>query len=176
MTAPARDALRGVMPRALGALLAACVLLLAAAPLAAQHPNADERALAVRPASTDDDALARTFAERGVAAAAPWHDFVDAAAGMLDPASVERAVARLPRTSLVALFAALDGASLPASELAALRLIAERSGNRALEVGAADRELVANALGCLLEVDAAGSELPATLSLLATEMARSPAE
>ena len=84
----------------------------------------DERALAVRLASTEDDALARTFAERGVAASAPWHDFFDAAAGMLDPASVERAVARLPRTSLVALFAALDGASLPASELAALRPLA----------------------------------------------------
>ena len=84
----------------------------------------DERALAVRLASTEDDALARTFAERGVAASAPWHDFFDAAAGMLDPASVERAVARLPRTSLVALFAALDGASLPASELAVLRPLA----------------------------------------------------
>ncbi len=84
----------------------------------------DERALAVRLASTEDDALARTFADRGVAASAPWHDFFDAAAGMLDPASVERAVARLPRTSLVALFAALDGASLPASELAVLRPLA----------------------------------------------------
>ena len=37
---------------------------------------------------------------------------------------MERAVARLPRTSLVALFAALDGASLPASELAVLRPLA----------------------------------------------------
>ena len=84
----------------------------------------DERALAVRLASTENDALARTFADRGVAASAPWHDFFDAAAGMLDPASVERAVARLPRTSLVALFAALDGAPLAASELAVLRPLA----------------------------------------------------
>src|SRR6187402_1588504 len=80
----------------------------------------DERALAVRLASTENDALARTFADRGVTASAPWHDFFDAAAGMLDPASVERAVARLPRTSLVALFAA----PLAASELAVLRPLA----------------------------------------------------
>ena len=75
----------------------------------------DERALAVRLATTDDGALARTFAERGVAPSAPWHDFFDAAAGLLEPASVERAVSRLPRTTLVALAAALDGAALPSS-------------------------------------------------------------
>lgn len=84
----------------------------------------DERALAVRLASTDDDALARTFAERGVAPAAGWHDFFDAAAGMLDPASVERAVARLPRTVLVALAAALDGAPIAAPERAVLEPLA----------------------------------------------------
>lgn len=84
----------------------------------------DERALAVRLASTDDDALARTFAERGVAPAAAWHDFFDAAAGMLDPVSVERAVARLPRTTLVALVAALDGAAIPAAELAVVQPLA----------------------------------------------------
>ena len=84
----------------------------------------DERALAVRLASTDDDALARTFAERGVAPGAGWHDFFDAAAGMLDPASVERAVARLPRTALVALAAALEGAPIPDAELSVLRELA----------------------------------------------------
>lgn len=84
----------------------------------------DERALAVRLASTDDDALARTFAERGVAPAAGWHDFFDAAAGMLDPASVERAVARLPRTALVALAAAVEGAAVPAAERPVLQELA----------------------------------------------------
>ncbi|CAN5568753.1 hypothetical protein BH10ACT5_BH10ACT5_05790 [soil metagenome] len=84
----------------------------------------DERALAVRLASIDDDALARTFAERGVAPAAAWHDFFDAAAGMLDPASVDRAVARLPRITLVALAAALDGAPIPSSALAVLKPLA----------------------------------------------------
>jgi hypothetical protein len=84
----------------------------------------DERALAVRLASTDDGVLARTFAERGVSPAASWHDFFDAAAGLLDPASVERAVNRLPRTALVALASALDGAALPAPERALLEALA----------------------------------------------------
>lgn len=84
----------------------------------------DERALAVRLASIDDGALARTFDERGVAAAAPWHDFFDAAAGLLDAASVERAVNRLPRTSLVALAAASEGVALPAAERSLLTSLA----------------------------------------------------
>ena len=84
----------------------------------------DERALAVRLASTDDDALARTFAERGVSPAALWHDFFDAAAGMLDPASVERAVARLPRTALVSLAAALNGSVVDSAEAGVLRPLA----------------------------------------------------
>ena len=80
----------------------------------------DERALATRLASTDDDALARTFAGRGVSAAASWHDFFDAAAALLDPASVERAVARLPRTALIALAATPDGARVDDAALAVL--------------------------------------------------------
>jgi hypothetical protein len=84
----------------------------------------DERALAVRLASTDDGVLACTFAERGVAPAASWHDFFDAAAGLLDPASVERAVSRLPRTALVALAAAVDGTPLPPTERALLESLA----------------------------------------------------
>ena len=81
----------------------------------------DERALAIRLASSDDESLARTFAVRAVAPAAPWHDFFDAAAGMLDPASVERAVARLPRTTLVALAGSLDGAAMDSPTLESLR-------------------------------------------------------
>src|SRR5688500_15434297 len=84
----------------------------------------DERALAIRLASTDDDALARTFAERGVSAAASWHDFFDAAAALLDPASVERAIARLPRPLLVALAPALPGARVDDAALAVLHPLA----------------------------------------------------
>ena len=72
----------------------------------------DERALAILLAFTDDDALARTFAQRGVSVVAGWHDFFDAAAGLLDPASVERAISRLPRTALVSLAAAQNGSSV----------------------------------------------------------------
>jgi hypothetical protein len=63
----------------------------------------DERALATHLASLDDDALAGVFAARSVVSNAPWHDFFDAAAGLLDPVSIERALSRLPRTSLAAL-------------------------------------------------------------------------
>lgn len=84
----------------------------------------DERALATRLASTTDDALARIFAERGVSGAASWHDFFDAAAALLEPASVERAVARLPRTTLVALAAAVDRAPIDDAEGEVLQRLA----------------------------------------------------
>lgn len=84
----------------------------------------DERALAGRLASADDDALARIFEARGVPTTAPWHDFFDAAAGLLDAASVERALVRLPRNSLVPLKAALEGAALSDADLAILRPLA----------------------------------------------------
>lgn len=66
----------------------------------------DERALASWLSSRDAEALAETFAARGVSPSAPWHDFFDAAAGLLDAASVDRALARLPRRRLIALRAA----------------------------------------------------------------------
>jgi len=84
----------------------------------------DERALAVRLASTDDDTLARTFARRNVAPATLWRDFFDAAAGLLDAASIDRAVAHLPRTSLTALAAAAEGSAVAPAELDALRRLA----------------------------------------------------
>ncbi|GAA1679967.1 helicase-associated domain-containing protein [Microbacterium lacus] len=84
----------------------------------------DERALAGRLASADDDALARVFEARGVAPTAPWHDFFDAAAALLDAASVERALVRLPRNALVPLKAALEGAPLSDADRAALRPLA----------------------------------------------------
>ncbi|QIG40024.1 hypothetical protein G5T42_11465 [Microbacterium sp. 4R-513] len=63
----------------------------------------DERSLATWLASRDDAELAKTFALRSVAASTSWHDFFDAAAGLLDAASIDRALTRLPRPALVAL-------------------------------------------------------------------------
>lgn len=88
----------------------------------------DERSLAIRLADSDDDALARTFAARGVAPTASWHDFFDAAAALLEHTSVERAIMRLPRTALVALSRAAADPDTPAVDspvLTDLALIAD---------------------------------------------------
>ncbi|SDG93846.1 helicase-associated domain-containing protein [Microbacterium pygmaeum] len=87
----------------------------------------DERALATRLAASEDTELARIFAARSVSPAAPWHDFFDASAGLLDPVSVERAIARLPRIDLVALAATTPGTAVaaPPPELNALALTGE---------------------------------------------------
>ncbi|MDR7190361.1 hypothetical protein J2Y46_003210 [Microbacterium sp. BE35] len=63
----------------------------------------DARALATRLAELGDAALATTLAARGVSPQAAWHDFFDAAEGLLDPASVDRALTRLDRRDLLAL-------------------------------------------------------------------------
>lgn len=63
----------------------------------------DARALATRLAELGDAALATTLAARGVSPQAAWHDFFDAAEGLLDPASVDRALTRLDRHDLLAL-------------------------------------------------------------------------
>src|SRR5215207_3456526 len=84
----------------------------------------DERALAVRLAVTGDDALASLFAARAVTPSAAWHDFFDAAAALLDPASVDRAIARLPRSLLVSLAEAGRGAALPPADTAVLQPLA----------------------------------------------------
>ena len=65
----------------------------------------DERALATWLAGRPDDALAETLAARGVPASAAWHDFFDAAEALLDAASVDRALVRLPRSALADLAA-----------------------------------------------------------------------
>ena len=57
----------------------------------------DERTLATWLASLDDNALADLFTRRGVSPAASWRDFFDAAEALLDPASIDRALARLDR-------------------------------------------------------------------------------
>jgi len=82
----------------------------------------DERALAMRLAARDDVTLARTLALRGVSPSIGWHDFFDAAAGLLDAASLDRALTRLPRTALIALSrtdaaagASSDGTAPPGS-------------------------------------------------------------
>lgn len=63
----------------------------------------DARALATRLAELGDAALASTLAARGVSPQAGWHDFFDAAEGLLEPGSVDRALTRLDRDDLFAL-------------------------------------------------------------------------
>ncbi len=63
----------------------------------------DERSLATWLATRDDAALAETFALRSVSPSATWSDFFDAADALLDAASVDRAITRLPRPALAAL-------------------------------------------------------------------------
>ncbi len=65
--------------------------------------SSDERALATWLAERTPEELARLFALRGVSASVSWRDFFDAAAGLLDPASVERFLVRMPRSELAAL-------------------------------------------------------------------------
>ncbi|KRA24103.1 hypothetical protein ASD65_06445 [Microbacterium sp. Root61] len=67
--------------------------------------TSDERALATRLATLTDAALSEVLTRRGVSASAPWHDFFDAAAALLDPASIDRSLLRLPRLTLAALVA-----------------------------------------------------------------------
>ncbi|MFD4958396.1 helicase-associated domain-containing protein [Microbacterium sp. NPDC058389] len=67
--------------------------------------GSDARALATRLAELDDAALARTLAARGISPHIGWHDFFDAADGLLDPAQLDRALTRLDRSELIALAA-----------------------------------------------------------------------
>jgi hypothetical protein len=80
----------------------------------------DERALAIWLAARDDVGLARTFAGRGVPPTAGWHDFFDAAEALLDAASLDRALSRLPRGDLAALAHGEGHLSAGASDLALL--------------------------------------------------------
>lgn len=78
----------------------------------------DERALATWLAGRDDDGLAATLAARAIPASAAWHDFFDAAEALLDAASVDRALARLPRAALAALAADPPAPHAPLAHLA----------------------------------------------------------
>ncbi|GAA5032789.1 helicase-associated domain-containing protein [Microbacterium fluvii] len=78
---------------------------------------ADERALATGLSGLTDDALARTFAARAVSPGSTWHDFFDAAGGLLEPTSIDRALTSLPRAALVGLAAGVAAPELPAALL-----------------------------------------------------------
>lgn len=84
--------------------------------------DGDARVLAAWLSARADAELERLFAARGVPAGAAWHDFFDAAEGLLDDTSIDRALARLPRTALIALHdgdtAALAAAGVPELALA----------------------------------------------------------
>lgn len=60
----------------------------------------DARALATRLADLGDAALAETLAARGVSTQSGWQDFFDAAEGLLEPFSIDRALSRLDRRDL----------------------------------------------------------------------------
>ncbi len=80
----------------------------------------DARALATRLADLGDAALAETLAARGVSPQTGWHDFFDAAEGLLDSGSIDRALTRLDRQDLIALRA---GRTAPDREPARLALV-----------------------------------------------------
>ncbi|GAA1994757.1 helicase-associated domain-containing protein [Microbacterium pumilum] len=82
----------------------------------------DERALATWLAERDDVALARLLADRGVSPSIGWHDFFDAAEGLLDPASLDRALSRLPGRELAAL---ANGDPGPSKHLGSLALLGQ---------------------------------------------------
>lgn len=63
----------------------------------------DERVLATWLARLTDEALADLFERRGVSRDAGWRDFFDAAEALLDPASIDRALLRVPRATLATL-------------------------------------------------------------------------
>jgi hypothetical protein len=67
--------------------------------------TSDARALAADLAARDDATLRALFTARSVSASAPWRDFFDAAEALLEPASIDRTLIRLPRSALAALSA-----------------------------------------------------------------------
>ncbi|GAA1939431.1 hypothetical protein GCM10009775_34340 [Microbacterium aoyamense] len=89
-----------------------------------------ERALATSLSELDDVALTATLEARGVSPTIAWRDFFDAAAGLLDAASLDRVLTRLPRATLIAVtdaaastvpptLALLDAAGRPYDAVAA---------------------------------------------------------
>ena len=67
------------------------------------------RPLAEWLAAASDDDLSALFRARGVRADAAWHDFFDAAEGLLDQGSIAKALAALTRPEAIALVGAAHG-------------------------------------------------------------------
>ncbi len=88
--------------------------------------SSDQRALATRLSGMSDEQLSIAFRRRGLSTGASWHDWFDAAEGLLDAASVDRALTRLPRVALRAVSGdAGDSGSAGAADLSALLLAGE---------------------------------------------------
>lgn len=100
----------------------------------------DERSLATWLSARADAALADTFAVRSVAPSASWHDFFDAAEALLDSASIDRMLARLPRAALVEL-----AAGTPGSQRGILERVAFVDGDGRPYVAVAERVAAARA-------------------------------
>jgi hypothetical protein len=92
----------------------------------------DQRSLATRLANTEVPALAALLQRRGVTPSAAWHDAFDAAEGLLDAASVDRALATLPRRLLVALASAADIAEAVDADSASFATAKIRSAHEEL--------------------------------------------
>ncbi|MCP2637608.1 helicase-associated domain-containing protein [Microbacterium sp. HD4P20] len=78
----------------------------------------DARALATWLAARDDVVLADALTARGVSSSVGWHDFFDAAEGLLEPGSIDRALTRLSRGELIALATGESAAGGNAARLA----------------------------------------------------------
>ncbi|WP_191966872.1 helicase-associated domain-containing protein [Microbacterium testaceum] len=84
-----------------------------------------QRALAVSLSARSDADLALLFAERRISPSGTWRDMFDAAAALLDPASVARGLPSLGRDDAVALLAAAEGRAVTGA-------VRERLASRAL--------------------------------------------
>ncbi|MFE1664136.1 helicase-associated domain-containing protein [Microbacterium sp. P02] len=84
--------------------------------------TSDARALATRLAGLSDAVLADALAVRGIAPSVNWHDYFDAADGLLDAASIDRSLHRLPRSVLTALHAGVPIPAEPGATLSRLLL------------------------------------------------------
>ncbi|WEK14944.1 MAG: helicase-associated domain-containing protein [Candidatus Microbacterium phytovorans] len=71
----------------------------------------DARTLATHLASLDDAALTELLTVRRIPATAAWDDFFDAADALLDPVSIARGVAALPRDDAAALLDAVTASA-----------------------------------------------------------------
>lgn len=73
----------------------------------------DERTLATWLAGLSSDALERLLRTRAVSPTVGWRDFFDAAEALLEPASIDRLLIRMPRPLLDALTAAIEAGVAP---------------------------------------------------------------